>query len=163
MKPHVSKVQQYVTPAYRHHAKSTNTGAGLALNGAHMKWYEIATAEQPVSDHVRQLALAFLRTQASTQDWELKHELGFIVLHRCEADFYFLIVCTWRGSNELWQTVYAKDSAHNPGFSLFPRENQHKGTFCVWEMGPVWHETQAWTRFLTSLRDAAAVQAYLSD
>ena len=36
-------------------------------------------------------------------------ELGFVVLHRCGEDFYFLLVCTWRNENELWETVWAKD------------------------------------------------------
>jgi hypothetical protein len=39
----------------------------------------------------------------------------------------------------------------------------HKGTFCVWEMGAVVHEQQAWIRYLCSARDAAAAQAYLAD
>ena len=36
-------------------------------------------------------------------------ELGFVVLHRCGESFYFLLVCTWRNENELWETVWAKD------------------------------------------------------
>ena len=50
-----------------------------------------------------------------------------------------------------------------PGFALFPRENRHKGTYCVWELGPAWHEKQAWECFLTSARDGAAERAYLND
>jgi hypothetical protein len=33
----------------------------------------------------------------------------------------------------------------------------------VWELGPVWHERNAWVRFLSSARDDAAKQAYLDD
>jgi hypothetical protein len=62
-----------------------------------------------------------------------------------------------------WESVYYKQDAATPGFSLFPREGQHKGAYCVWELGPVWHEQQAWVRFLTSARDATAQQAYLDD
>src|SRR4030095_11816700 len=47
-----------------------------------------------------------------------------------------------------WEFVYYKQDAATPGFSLFPREGQHKGAYCVWELGPVWHEQQAWVRFL---------------
>ena len=36
-------------------------------------------------------------------------ELGFVILHRCGESFYFLLVCTWRNENELWETVWAKD------------------------------------------------------
>jgi len=28
-------------------------------------------------------------------------------------------------------------------------EVSHKPTLCVWELVPVWHEQQAWVRFLT--------------
>ena len=48
-------------------------------------------------------------------------------------------------------------------FALFPREKIHKPTFCVWELAPVWHEQQAWVRFLKSARDEAAAQAWLAD
>ena len=36
-------------------------------------------------------------------------------------------------------------------------------TFCVWVLGAVWHEQQAWTRYLYSERDDAAKYAYVQD
>jgi hypothetical protein len=33
----------------------------------------------------------------------------------------------------------------------------------VWELGAVWHEQQAWSRFLRSERDADARETYLED
>jgi hypothetical protein len=89
--------------------------------------------------------------------------LGFVILHRCEQDFYFLIVCTWRNSNELWQTVHYKDGDAMQNFEIFPRAAAHKPTFCVWELVPVWHEQQAWLRFLATARDGRAAQAWLQD
>ena len=111
----------------------------------------------------RVLARDHLIAESKADRVGLDGEVGFVVLHRCENDFYFLIVSTWRGNNELWESVYYKQDAATPGFSLFPREGRHKGAYCVWELGPVWHEQQAWVRFLTSSRDAAAQQAYLDD
>ena len=35
---------------------------------------------------------------------------------------------------------------------LFHRDAEHKPTLCVWELVPVQHEQQAWTRFLASAR-----------
>jgi hypothetical protein len=75
-----------------------------------------------------------------------------VVLHRCGNDFYFLIVCTWRNSNELWQTVFYKDGDGMVDFAPFPREGAHKPTLCVWELVPVIHEQQTWVRFLGSTR-----------
>jgi len=66
-----------------------------------------------------------------------------VVLHRCEQDFHFPIACTWRNSNELWETVLNKDSQAMQFFREFPREVMHKPVFCVWELIPVWHERLA--------------------
>ena len=153
----------FVRSAYRHHPKQVMPQTGVTLATARLKWYDIAKAETPVPVAIRRLASTFLDAEARSDRWELDHELGFVLLHRCGTEFYFLIVCTWRGDNELWQTVYAKATDETPDFSLFPRENPHKGTYCVWEMGTVWRETQAWKRFLMSSRDSAAQDAYLRD
>ncbi|MGZ8782626.1 MAG: hypothetical protein ACXWZB_03920 [Gaiellaceae bacterium] len=39
----------------------------------------------------------------------------------------------------------------------------HRPTFCVWELGAVCHEQQAWSRFLRSERGVAERAAYLRD
>jgi hypothetical protein len=152
---------QHVDPTYRHGPKLVTPQALLELAGVRLKWYDLGRAETPVSDAIHTLARDYLIAESKLGRLDLGGELGFVVLHRCEADFHFLIVCTWRGNNELWESVYYKQNAATTGFSLFPREGRHKGTYCVWELGPVWHEQQAWVRFLTSARDAAAQQTYL--
>ena len=154
---------KYVDPNYQHHAKVVTPRAPLDLGGVRLKWYDIARQETPVAEPVQQLAIEFLKTQSQSPTSELESELGFVMLHRCGTDFYFLIVCTWRGSNELWQTVFAKESDQAPQFSLFPRERAHKPTYCVWEMAAVTHETQSWSRFLRTSRDAIAERTYLED
>ena len=68
-----------------------------------------------------------------------------------------------RNNNELWETVFYKDGNAMSEFAPFPREGSHKPTLCVWEMAPVWHEQQAWVRFLNSPRDEAAAQLWLRD
>ena len=92
---------------------------------------------------------------------ELAGEVGFAILHRCGEDFYFLLVCTWRNENELWETVWAKDGDDDPAFRPWPAEGTHRPTFCVWELGVVWHEQGAWSRYLRSRRDEGALLAYL--
>ena len=74
-----------------------------------------------------------------------------------------LMIVTWRNTNELWESVYAKDVTQTGGYQLVEFENNHRGTFCVWELGPVWHERHAWVRFLSSKRDQAAKLAYVND
>ena len=91
-------------------------------------------------------------------------DIGFVVLHRCGGgNFYFLGVQTWRGQNEVWETVYAKTGPTDPDFKLWTYKTAHRGTFCVWELGVVWHEKQAWVRFLNSSRGETDLQRYLDD
>jgi len=154
---------KYVDSAYRHYPKLVTPQPGIELSGARLKWYDLARAEAPVPDDIRQMGRNYLAAEAKAGRLELDAELGFVILHFCGTEFFFLIVSTWRGNNELWESVYYKRDAAMPGFALFPRENRHKGTYCVWELGPAWHEKQAWERFLNSPRDAAAERTYLED
>ena len=92
----------------------------------------------------------------------LAGELGFVICHRCGDSFYFLLVCTWRNQNEMWETVYAKDVATGAGFQLVP-QGTHLEVICVWELGAVLHEQQAWSRYLRSARAEQDKLAYLHD
>lgn len=147
-----------VAAEYRHIAKRATSGEALALSNSLLKWYDVAPEDRPVPDAIRRLACQHLESTPLEA-----RGLGFVILHRCGEDFYFLIVCTWRGSNELWQTVFYKDGDRMPAFALFPRDGQHKPTLCVWELVPAWHEKQAWVRFLSSERDAHAGQRWFED
>jgi hypothetical protein len=143
---------------YRHAPKRVAPGKMLETSGGVLKWYAVCPEGRPVPDEMTQLARSYLlKTPLEARG------LGFVVLHRCGNDFYFSIVCTWRGSNEVWETVFYKDGDAMVDFALFPREKTHKPTFCVWELAPVGHEQQTWVRFLKSARDEAAAQAWLGD
>jgi hypothetical protein len=144
---------------YRHCDKLVTPRGTIRHGKARLKWYDLAPAEEPVPSDVHQLAQRFL----SSAPLDLGDDLGFVILHRCGREFYFLLVSSWRGNNELWESVYAKKSEAHPDFALFTFEGTHRGTFCVWEMGAVWHEQQAWKRYLRSARDDAARDVYLGD
>jgi hypothetical protein len=152
-----------ISPDYAHVAKLVRPGSLLFLRDAVLKWYEIAPADQAVPLRVRELAYDALCRGAMSGELELSGELGFAILHRCGASFYFLLVSTWRNDNELWETVWAKDGADAPTFEPWPLGGAHHPTFCVWELGAVCHEQRAWSRYLRSSRDASARQAYLLD
>ena len=159
---HPNRIRQ-VDASYRHSPKEVAPREGLALGKSRLKWYDIAAPDRPVPSVIADMAIGYLQAEHQSGRLELGDELGFVLLHRCGEDFYFLILCTWRGSNELWETVYYKQDDATPGFSLFPRENRHKGTYCVWKMGAVWHETKAWKEYLLSSRDNVAEERYLGD
>ncbi len=147
-----------VAPGYVHGPKWVDSGKPAELPGAILKWYDLYPREQPIPQEIARLARTYLeRTPLEARGF------GSAILHRCGNDFYFLLVMTWRGSNELWETVLYKDGPGMPNFALAPQKGSHKGTYCVWEMIPIEHERKAWVRFLTSARDEAAADAWLAD
>lgn len=150
-----------VDPAYRHYDKTIISHGISRPNNSRLKWYDIARNEQSIGAPVRDLARKFMDDQASLTDSPNKNELGFVLLHRCGEDFYFFMLCTWRDANELWKTVYYFDTKSMDDFAPYPQDEPHKGTFCVWELSVVSHETLAWTQFLTSDRSGEDEEVYL--
>jgi len=148
---------------YRHVSKLIRPAPPIAVGNAVLKWYDIAPADQPVPRDLRVLARGNLDAAARSGALDLAGDLGFVILHRCGESFYFLLVSTWRNDNELWETVWARSGEDEAAFRPWPVEGTHRPTFCVWELGAVWHEQQAWSRFLRSARGAAAQEAYLLD
>ena len=146
-----------VAADYVHRDKLAIPREGLVVSRSRLKWSNIARSETPVPAGIEALARKFLGNT------EVRGDLGFVILHRCGEGFYFLLVSTWRNENELWETVYAKASAAKADFSLFTFDSSHRGTFCVWELGIVCHELQAWKRFLLSSRGLEDVALYLQD
>jgi hypothetical protein len=108
----------------------------------------------------------FARAEIESERLDIGSELGFAMLHLGDEGmprntFAMLFVCTWRHNNELWQTLFTKSLASNCPYELFV-EDGHIGAFCVWELGVVLHERDAWNRFLYSSRDDAAAREYLA-
>lgn len=153
----------HVGDGYQQYSKQVSTAPLVEVRGGRLKWYDIAVAAAPVPDSIRALAVDFLQREADGGRLGLDGDLGFVVLHRCGDDFYFLILSTWRGSNEMWESVYAKQNLEQADFDVFPRTGRHQPTYCVWELGAVVHEQQAWLQFLRSPRTAADVGAYEAD
>jgi hypothetical protein len=155
-------MSESVTANYTHQDKFIEPNQVLNLGARRLKWYDIAVPEVGVPSAIRLMAQNFLEKCAGEGGLDQLSDLGFVVLHRCGEDFYFLIVCSWLGNNEIWQTVFAKD-LKDLDFRDWPRPGPHIPTYCVWEMGAVAYEGQAWIRFLRSKRDEVAVQAWISD
>jgi hypothetical protein len=152
-----------VAESYVHRDKHIVPGPLLTLGGLRLKWYDVAVRDLGVEPEVAALARKHLDEQAQSGALTLKGDLGFVILHRCGGGFYFLIVNTWANENEIWEQVFAKESAEAAAFTLFPRQGSQLPTFCVWELGAVLHEQQAWRRYLYSSRDESAKRAYLAD
>ncbi|HSY52100.1 MAG TPA: hypothetical protein VLC46_25085 [Thermoanaerobaculia bacterium] len=152
-----------VPDAYEHYPKLIIPGDDLILDDAHLKWYDIYRAEAVISEGVKREAREFLRYEAGSGRLNIAGDLGFVILHLCGESFFFLIVCTWRHTNELWETAYSKDTAEAGPFQLVPKAVTHRPAFCVWELGAVIHEQKAWTEYLYSARNEEARLAWIGD
>jgi hypothetical protein len=155
--------QASVARDYRHAEKLSQSEPSLALGDTVLKWYDVAPDDAPVPLAIRAVARRSLRDACRAGELGALGDMGFVILHRCGEDFYFLLVCTWRNENELWETVWAKNGDGDVLFRPWPTDGVHRPTFCVWELGAVGHEREAWTRYLLSARDGAARHAYLRD
>src|SRR5437667_215327 len=90
-----------IAESYEHAPKRVRPGESIETDGAMLKWYQLAPQDRQVPDEIDRLARSFLARQTNLE----ARGLGFVILHRCGEDFYFLIVNTWRGNNEVWETV----------------------------------------------------------
>ena len=151
-----------VPAEYVHVPKLVAPGPAVIRPDTHLKWYDIARPDSGTPDAVRAEARTYLGARLAGRELDISGELGFVILHRCGESFYFLIVCTWRHQNEMWQTVYARDTAVDAAFAPVPASG-HRAVICVWEAAAVMHEHQAWARFLRSDRGPDATLRYVSD
>ena len=158
--PHLADFGNVVPEGYLYYQKLVTPKEDLSLANAYFKWYDIYPVEDSITPAQRAECRAFVAAEATRL--ELARELGFVLLHRASS-FLLLMIMTWRNTNEIWESVYVKDLTHNTGYRLAEFEGTHRGTFCVWELAPVWHERHAWTRFLSSRRDEEAKLAYIND
>ncbi|MGB7069577.1 MAG: hypothetical protein WBD22_08790 [Pyrinomonadaceae bacterium] len=92
----ISQTDSGVADEYMHISKVVSTLDPIVTPEAAFKWYNIKAANGAIPDHIITLArdcVEKTRLEASG--------MGFVILHRCGEDFYFLLISTWRGSNEL--------------------------------------------------------------
>lgn len=158
--PHLARLGNVVPEGYRYYEKLIRPGADLDLPHAYLKWYDLYPEDAPITPEQDAECRAFL-TEAVAQI-NLQDELGFVILHRA-GSVLLLLLTTWRNTNEMWESVYVAPAEGPGGYAPLNLEGSHRGTYCVWELAPVWHERNAWVTFLSSRRDEAAKLAYIND
>lgn len=121
------------------------------------KWYNLAENTNDISSE--DISHAKTCIENATEHFQDIEDLGFVILHRCGSN-YLLLVCTWRSENELWESVYYDGTGK---FETWKRKNNHIPTYCVWEMGIVYHESRAWKKFLGTDKQENNRQQYLDD
>lgn len=158
--PHLASLGNVVPEGYEYYQKLVTPGEDLILPNAYLKWYDIRRPDVQLAPELIHESRVFLA--AETQRLNLSGELGFVLLHHVGSAL-LLLLQTWRSTNEIWESVYMKDLTQPDTYQPLLFDSTHRGTFCVWELGPIWHERNAWVRFLSSNRDEAAKLAYIND
>lgn len=145
----------HVQPAYAHRPKQAVPRGLILVGGTELKLYHLEVPGEPVPEAINTLARAYLARESDTS-LGFEGDCGFVLIHRCGADFHFLLPTVWRGNNEAWEAVcyHQSDMADftpfRPAYSA--PDGAVRPTFCVWELGIVAHEAAAWSRYLASPR-----------
>lgn len=160
--PPLSRMGNVVPEGYLYYEKIITPGDDLVLPNAYLKWYDLYPDDAPITAEQSAEARAYLAAEVEAGRLKLADELGFVILHRA-GSMLLLMLMTWRQTNEIWESVYFKSVEQADGYRPTEFESSHRGTFCVWELGAVWHERHAWVRFLSSERDDAAKLDYIND
>jgi hypothetical protein len=151
-----------VPTGYGYFEKRISPREDFSHPSCHLKWYDIYPADLPVTPRQREEARSFLKEEIESHRLQLESELGFVCLHHCRR-VLLLLVMTWRNTNEIWESAFMKELKENDTYKPIEYPTRHRGTYCVWELGAVWHERNAWVRFLNSPRDNEAKLVYVND
>jgi hypothetical protein len=158
----LSELGNVMPDGYKYHKKTITPGEQLNVKGACLKWYNLYRPYNEITQEQIHETRDFIKSEAESGRLKLEGELGFVILHRA-GDYLLLMVNTWRNTNEIWESIYAKKAAESKTYTQMKFEYSHKATYCVWELGVVWHERNAWVRFIESKRDEKAKITYLKD
>lgn len=151
-----------VPEGYQYYEKLVRPGEALHLSNAYLKWYDLYPPDVEITQEQVDESRAFLEAEVEAGRLKLESELGFVILHRAGTAL-LLLLTTWRNTNEMWESVFAKEAEQSEAYKPVTFEGSHRATYCVWELGAVWHERNAWVRFLSSRRDESAKLEYLND
>lgn len=150
----VTKTKSMKTKAYP--SKYALPKEIFTVGKTRFKWYDLA--EDPAEVSSQDIQNAKTRIENANENFQNIEDLGFVIMHRC-GENYLLLVCTWRSENELWESVYYNGTGK---FEIWDRNKTHHPTYCVWEMGIVYHESQAWKKYLGTEKSESDKEEYLN-
>lgn len=150
-----------VSRGYRHEWRVVTPQAPLLLPDTIFKWYHLHRDGVPVSRAMDAEARAEIADAMANTAWDPSYGLNFAMLHVSTAGA-FLLAGVWRGHQELWERIYAKDLATDSPFNRV-EVGEDGPVGCVWELAVTCHERMAWHRYLFSDRSEADKRAWLKD
>ena len=148
--------------AYRHEWRVAAPREPLLLPNAIFKWYHVHREGIPVPPQMDADARAVIAGAMAEGEWDPSYGLNFALLHVSTTGAY-LIAGVWRGHQELWERIYAKDLATDGPFTRIDAGGEDAPAGCVWEMAVICHERMAWIRYLFTERTDADKRAWLED
>ncbi|MBA2596731.1 MAG: hypothetical protein H0V00_08930 [Chloroflexia bacterium] len=151
-----------VPASYRHEWRVATPREPLVLPRAVFKWYHVHREGSVVPDEMDTEARAEITGAMAGGAWEPSYGLNFALLHLSTAHV-FLIAGVWRGHQELWERIYAKELAANEPFTRVDMSGEDAPLGCVWELGVTCHERMAWHRYLFTARTDDDKRAWLTD
>lgn len=148
---------------YAHEDREMTPGQPLQFSNGIVKWSSVHRTGTPVPPEETEAAREFVLGLDHDGMLDVDQGLGFVV-HHVSTAHAFLLIGFWRDKNELWMTHRYRAVDEPAGaFKRAPIDGISTPFACVWELLPIWHERNAWSRYLKSTRDQAAKEAYLAD
>ncbi len=151
-----------VPATYRHEWREATPQAPLLLPDTIFKWYHVHRVAMPVPVEIDAEARALVAEAMATTAWDPSYGLNFAILH-VSTTHAFLLCGVWRGHQELWERIYARELADGASFQRNDPSGEDTALGCVWELGATCHERLAWHRYLFSERTDADKRAWLQD
>ena len=142
--------------------KKIEPGSQLNLSTASFKWYNLYPHDSYITSEQVSETKEFIEDEVKSGKLKFENELGFVILHRAGNNL-LLLITSWRNTNEIWETIYFKEAVKEEVYKPMKFKTDHKGTYCVWELGIVWHERNAWVKFINSKRNNESKLNYMSD
>lgn len=158
----ISGLGNIIPDEYTYYKKIISPDSQLNLSHASFKWYNLYPESKNISFEQVSKAKEFISLEVQSGKLKLENELGFVILHRA-GDYLLLLITTWSNINEIWESVYFKKVDDDAVYKPIEFKTDHKGTFCVWELGIVWHERNSWVKFINSKRDPESKLNYMND
>lgn len=151
-----------VPQTYQHEWRVVTPATPLLLPAALFKWYHVHREERPVAPDLDAEARDVVAAALTSTPWDPSYGLNFAILH-VSTTHAFLLCGVWRGHQELWERIYARELVDGATFQRVDASGEDGPVGCVWELAATCHERMAWHRYLFSERTEADKRAWLAD
>jgi hypothetical protein len=142
---------------YKHEPRMVKPRGLLNTPEISLKLYDMFTKDDCIGSNPTREAEEFLKEEIARGEINPHSGLGFAILSKD-----MLNVARWYKTYPivLQNNLYE----FKPNFQkVTETSTEEAGSFCIWELGIVNHEKEAWKKFLTSNKDNRDVTNYLNN